>query len=575
MQTVTSGWHRHLALFLTLGLAGLGMLCPRPEGVSAAAPTPFPSPVGPERYTTLQADLTLTEWWLATWADNEVRCSFLTDHAGLPTENDVYAACGADLFNEWQAHSEPCAEKDITACPGLYFIEVGSQPGFREIVVKLPPPQVWVSVEDCQPDEAAWCTHQPSLVLTAEEPLPNAAITAIEGFVGADPFRCEGARCVFKLEATTKNGLELTFWANSTYGDQSQVFTAHLRVLADGQQGERLTQRWFVDVLSNQWRGAPLASCATAWTAFPPPEGLPHWLSTPPSVDDLRSQIPYAYLAANLITQGAVDASACPDGGLLADGSANACGMQAAGPAVIDWQNRFDQLILSVATETQVPAQLLKNLFSRESQFWPGGFRFGADRGLGQLTSDGADTALLWNPTFYTQFCPLVLEQSVCAAAGFANLKPSQQELLRGALVNSVDAHCPDCPLGLDLARADFSVGIFARTLLANCEQTGKIIQNVAGQAPGAVATYETLWRLTLVNYNAGAGCLAEAVNQAYQPANEPPLEWATVAASLDEACQGALPYVTDLTRELEPSPLPQATPTPEPTSPAPELNGQ
>jgi hypothetical protein len=76
---------------------------------------------------------------------------------------------------------------------------------------------------------------------------------------------------------------------------------------------------------------------------------------------------------------------------------------------VIGWQNRFDNLILEVAQETGVPAQMLKKLFARESQFWPALFRQDSDIGLGQLTEDGADTTLLWNASFFEQFCPLVL----------------------------------------------------------------------------------------------------------------------------------------------------------------------
>jgi len=42
-----------------------------------------------------------------------------------------------------------------------------------------------------------------------------------------------------------------------------------------------------------------------------------------------------------------------------------------------------------------LPAQLLKNLFARQSQFWPGVFRDNPDAGLSQLTENGADPALL------------------------------------------------------------------------------------------------------------------------------------------------------------------------------------
>ncbi|HEY3313350.1 MAG TPA: hypothetical protein VGK00_17040 [Anaerolineales bacterium] len=534
-----------------------------PNPAFAAAPTPMPLPPGPDRYTSMTVDITMYKWWLAAWRDNNVYCSFYVDYGGLPSENDIVSACGQDLFDNWKAYSKPCEETDSRNCPGYYFIQISSKPAKRDITIKLPPPEVKVSLEGCEPDSSGWCTQQPSLVLTGDEPLPNESIKAISGMAGTDPFTCKGKTCTFKLSETKPTGVRLTFWAYSTYGDSSKVFDALLRVINDGAQGTRLTPRWYVDVISSQWVGAPIASCAAAWESFLPTDGLPQWLSTPPSSEALKSNIPYDYLAANLITQGVTDASACPDRGLMPDGSANACGLKAAAPDVKEWQNRFDKLIYKVAGEVDVPAQLLKNLFSRESQFWPGVFRNGKDVGLGQMTEGGADTTLLWNPSFYEQFCPLVLNETVCKAKGFSNLRANQQALLRGALVGSVDARCADCPLGLDLSRADFSVGIFAHTLLANCEQAGKIVQNVTNSMPGEKVDYETLWRFTLVNYNAGSGCLADAVTQAYDPLAQVPLSWEGVAAALDAGCPGAASYVEDVSRDSE---AVQTTPTPTPT---------
>lgn len=572
-----------MALSIVLGLVFLSTLLTNPGPVRAAAPTPLPTPLGPDRYTTMTVDITLYEWWLTAWSNNEVRCSFYVDHEGLPNGNDVASACGKDLYNEWKYNSWPCAEKDITACRGLYFIPISSKPSTRQITVKLPPPKVWVSVEGCAPGPDNWCTQQPILVLTGEEPLPNESITAIDGFAGGDPFTCAKDRCEFKLDETKPEGLRLNFWAYSTHGDSSQVFDALLRVIKEGGTGERLTPRWYVDVISSQWTGAPIASCSATWESFPPPEGLPAWLTTPATSEDLNSDVPYEYLAANLIRQGVVDASACPDGGLTTDGAANACGLETAAPAVSEWQNRFDKLIFSVAQESKVPAQLLKNLFSHESQFWPGVFGDGKDVGLGQLTEDGADTALLWNPSFYHQFCPLVLDKITCETKIYSKaiegdqyhpeLSEQERAILRGALVSSVDARCADCPLGLDLSRADFSVGVFAHTLLANCEQAGKVVQELTGKQPGLVVSYETMWRFTLVNYNAGVGCLYDAVKQAYQPAAEVPLSWDGVSAALGlaeaEACSGAIKYVDNISQGSEsatPTPTPTVTPTMTPT---------
>ncbi len=124
------------------------------------------------------------------------------------------------------------------------------------------------------------------------------------------------------------------------------------------------------------------------------------------------------------------------------------------------------------------------------------------------MSEQGADTVLLWNPpSFFSQFCPLILSEESCQR-GFGNLDPDQQALLRGALVQQVNAQCPpDCPTGIDLSQANFSISVFARSLLANCEQVGgQIVYNSTGRQAGQVATYEDLWKFTLVNYHAGAG---------------------------------------------------------------------
>jgi hypothetical protein len=303
---------------------------------------------------------------------------------------------------------------------------------------------------------------------------------------------------------------------------------------------------WYVDVISSQWIGVPIASCAESWNSFPPVGGPPHWLTTPKRAKDLNTEVPYNYLAAKLISAGVVDASQCENGGLLEDTfGANTCGLELARPEVIAWQNRFDDLILEVALETGVPAQMLKRLFATESQFWPALFQDNdLDIGLGQLTEDGADTTLLWNPSFFDQFCPLVLSAKRCER-GYLHLKETEQEMLRLGLINTVNATCEDCPLGIDLTEADFSVRIFGHTMLANCDQAGRIVRNVTGGSPGEAASYEDLWKFTLVNYNAGPGCLGEAV-QATDNKGEP-LTWENVAANLDGICSLGAEYVAGI----------------------------
>ncbi|MEN6410561.1 MAG: hypothetical protein ABFD44_12720, partial [Anaerolineaceae bacterium] len=118
----------------------------------------------------------------------------------------------------------------------------------------------------------------------------------------------------------------------------------------------------------------------------------------------------------------------------------------------------------------------------------------------------------------------------------------------------------------------------FAETLKGNCEQTGRIVRLATKLAPGEVATYRDLWLMTLVNYNAGPGCLQNAV-QAVLRANQK-LTFENVAAMLEPVCQSSLEYITDITGvdtsqvEFQPTPaMSQFTITPGP-SPTPRRSG-
>jgi len=497
-------------------------------------------PPGPDRVEVVTQDYTSYDWWLTSWENNKVACSMNIDHAGAPTNGEIYSICGATFYNSWAA-TKPCdtSEDDPATCKGYYLVFVKSEPSQRQVGVIQPPPMVWVSLNDCVPYNSTFrCNKLPTLVLTGEEPMGSEHITSLAGRVDGVAFTCDPT-CYLDMAPTKDTGVNLEFWAYSSYGDSSVLFTARVRVAASADPTDH---SWYVDILSTQWRGAPLAGCSETWSVFPPVGGVPAWLSTPSTVEDLATNIPYEYLAANLIKHGVVDASTCADGGLLNNGQVSPCGLEAARSAVNDWQNRFDGLIFSAYQETGVPAQILKSIFSRESQFWPDGTVGHPEVGLGQMTDGGADTTLMWNRTFYEQFCPSVLDGALCGR-GYVHLTSDQQDILRNALVDSVKASCPDCALGVDLARAENSVDIFANTLLANCDQAGMVtdLNNTRNAAVG----YEDLWRFSLVNYNAGPGCLGLAINKT--SALGEPLDWAHVSSHLTAVCQGALDYVTDI----------------------------
>ena len=538
-----TGWANRL-LTPSLLLAVAGFVLASVSQAAAQGTTPN-QPSGPDRYAVTVVDYTKYFWWMFYLGEDDVECELVVDHEGLPTPGDVYIDCGEDLYEKW-INQEPCNEIDVRQCQGLYFHLVDTKPAQKEVSTLLPPPTVQVTLENCDPvytSSTSICASEPVLVLTGIEPLPDYQITSIDGLYEGQPFSCD-AICRLQFPVTDEDGYTIQFWANSSYGDTSEMFEALVRVaVADVGDPDRLF--WYVDVLSDQWVGVPIASCVQTWGTLPPVGGPPRWLSTPPFSEELGTAIPYNYLAAHLIRAGAVDVSACSDGGLL-DGIASNCGIEAARGAVTAWQNQFDSIILSIAKDTGVPAHLLKNMFAIESQFWPG-ITDPEHIGLGQFTEKGSDTALLWNPPFFRQFCPLVMDSAECSK-GYLHLSDEQQEYVRFALLNSVNASCETCPLRIDLDRANFSVGVFAHAILANCEQAGQLVENVTGGQPaGNSASYEDLWKFTLANYNAGPGCLGNALDATTGAGQE--LTWENVSSYLEPACQGAINYVESISR--------------------------
>ena len=490
------------------------------------------------------------EWWLLRWYDSALVCQVFVDHEGWPTNDDILVDCGGDIYRQW-INTPACSDveadsTDTASCEGLYIFYVSSAPAEKTILVDLPPPTVWVSLKGCDPTSTAnLCPEIPTLLLTGEEPLPNEQIVAINVLIEGLPYMCVAQTCEVPLHATTMNGMTVEFWADSSFGDSSKHYTAQVRVIDSGVSPSPTGSGWYVDVLSTQWQGHEIASCAQVWQAFPPVGGPPAWLSTPETPELLATVLPYNYLAGRLIAQGLVDASGCPGGGLLENGYSDACGLEAATPLVEEWQNRFDIAIIDVANQTGVPAQLMKNIFAQESQFWPGMFRVPNEFGLGQLTDNGAEVVLLWNPTFFDQFCPLVLDESACER-GYVYLDAESQAILRGALALEAKVDCPECPAGIDLAHADFSINLFAHTLLANCEQVAQIVYNATNRIPGEVVSYEDLWRLTVANYHSGPGCISYAMYTSW--AAKATMDWEHISDYLTEPCQPAIDYVTNVT---------------------------
>jgi hypothetical protein len=536
--------------FLKASIAVVVFLSINALGLSSLAQVPTPDET-PPRQTSLIVPFTEYEWWVIRWSDNQILCRVLIDHTGLPTGPEILADCGNTVYDLWRTTPACVVSEDSTeapqACPGVYLFFINSRPAERTILVDLPAPTVWVTLADCIPSiPENLCPNIPSLLLTGEEPLPNEEIVAIHAVINDRRITCEGPTCQVPLRPTFPEGITVEFWADSSFGDSSRVFSALVRVIDTGVSPDPRVGGWYVDVISSQWRGRLMATCAQSWVSFPPLGSPPDWLTTPEVTELLASEEPYQFLAGQLISQGVVDAQECPGSGLLPNGYADACGLEIAMPYVLEWQNQFDERIIEVALETGVPAQLMKNLFAKESQFWPGAFKSPEHMGLGQITSKGADALLMWKPAFFEQFCPLVLHNEVCER-GYFRLSDQEQALLRGALAMEASSLCPECPAGIDLSQANFSVDLFAQTLIANCHQVGQIVHNASQQIAGRVSTYEDLWKFTLANYHAGPGCLSYAIHNSW--AQRQSLVWENVSTQFTPACEGVVEYVNQIAR--------------------------
>ena len=521
------------------------------------------------RKTEIVASITEYQWWLARWDTNEIVCVVGIESEDQPGADDVFTDCGKDIYEDWIG-SSPCEAAqtagNVRTCPGLYLFYAGQETVEKTVVVELPTPTIWIELAGCTPQPPLnRCATLPKLVFTAEEPLPNEDILAIHVLTDDGVLDCGGNYCEFPLKPTFVEGQEIEFWADSTYGDESEHFTARVRVIDTGVSESDSDGNWFIDIISAQWRGQNLNSCAAMWEAFPSLGGSPQWLTTPSDYSRLASNTPFVFLAGELIRSGQVDASACVDHGLQLNGAASQCGLEQARSEVNDWQDQFDLEIYTIAQEKNIPAQLLKNLFAQESQFWPGQ-TVENEYGLGQLTEQGADTTLLWNVEFYNQFCPLLLHEETCSK-GYAFIGEKNQELLRGALAAQSGGLCPNCSIGVDLEHTHTTINLFAETIVANCAQVAFITQDITGLKAGITSSYEDLWRFTLASYNAGPYCLAKAVNNAWRQNRR--IDWPTVSSKFTTGCSTAIQYVDRITADRHPADadfLATATPTVTPT---------
>jgi hypothetical protein len=93
--------------------------------------------------------------------------------------------------------------------------------------------------------------------------------------------------------------------------------------------------------------------------------------------------------------------------------------------------------------------------------------------------------------------------------------------------------------------RTKLGIPLTAHVLVANCHQVERMITTITGYAPGSVAPYENLWKITLANYHAGSGHLTNAIYKTWQKTGT--LNWPEIASRIPYTNKEVKTYVDDI----------------------------
>ncbi len=378
-----------------------------------------------------------------------------------------------------------------------------------------------VSAVNCQP--WSWCTDMPQLHFEAREYATGFNVTQVTLRIGNREKRYEGSNALLTLPQTGEQGAWLEYWAVSNHKEgQSPFFRLKYRYV----RSSTVPGCFRFDVLGPGWESqAPSGSLL--WDLFPPLEAsLPEVLEQPLSARDLHSNNRYIYLSGHLIRSGQVNASACPDGGLYANGAATPCGERASTEKLVEWQNKYDEQIYTAALKYNIPARLLKGILAQESQFWPRSNN-PYELGLGMFTEHGADMLLTWNVNYYISNC-IPAYGTIACSAGYSRLDPEAQTMMRRSVIDKIGT--------------DSEIDVLAAALLASAAQVDQMVFNTSRKEPADLTDYETMWKITTANYYAGSGCTGAALDRVSTGGLE--LTWEQLVLQMDESCRVASRYV-------------------------------
>ena len=378
-----------------------------------------------------------------------------------------------------------------------------------------------VEINNCTPWQP--CKLIPQMHFVATEPIKGFEIEQIYISFNDQVSIHSGSDVLISLPVTSAQGAWLGYRAISNHdNDASRFFQIKYRYLPIS-PGSKIYR---FDMLDKQW-AVSIPPGSLDWNLFLPTEvpGLKQ-LNQPASSDALYTNNHYLFLSGHLISMGLVKAPNCPGNGLMPDGTASQCGQEATAKVVLDWQNKYNDQIFAAALKYNVPAMILKGILSQESQFWP--LKTNPyELGLGRMTENGADMLLKWNTSYYLDLCIPAYDRITCSS-GYSLLSPIARLMLRNAVLSKVGT-----PHEIDM---------LAASLLASSKQVGQLVVNTGGREPAAQSTYEEMWKITIGNYNAGSGCIGNALQSI--TGNGLELTWQQVVAQMLGNCKNASDYV-------------------------------
>ena len=483
------------------------------------------------RYKSVEVQTTQYVWELVNLTSGKVICEVVIDRVGKPSNQDALNICRDEIY---PSTPTPAVKGEGLTTPQPTQPPFNVTLFFQNTFWRFVTQREFIKIEKVALPEIVLNVmvppgpiEKPYITLLAYEPATEYKIVSIKGKIDLLDFTCDGDRCDVPLT----QGVRISFKAYSSFGDSSSEvqITVQLVKREDGYY-PTLTSITPFTIFQD--------ACSVIWEKT---GGVtPKWAEFPQLPDGLNTNKTYYFLTGRLISTGIVNAKDCPGGGFVYPGSPNGCGIERAKESMIAWQNQYDPVIWSTSRDNGIPPKIVKTLIEKESQFWPGNSRTFIDEfGLAQINEIGADVALRWDNDLFRQTCANVLGD---CGPSFAQLPSWQQAMLRGNLTNLINSDCPGCVNGQNLTTANQSINIIDQVLKANCSQANYIVKDNA-----STASYEDMWKLTLVSYHAGYQCLYNAAEAVFRAGM--PFTWENVSSYLD--CPGAKEYVDDFWQNL------------------------